>query len=381
MEKYIRVYFEMGLDYMEILALLAKHHHYIISYRHLKRILKKLRLFRRKHYTPLEDVVAFIKDNIKGSGRLHGYRWMFMKCRQAGLTIQKEYVRIIMQIINPEGVEMRRKGRLHRREYCSKGPNFIWHLDSYDKLKPFGICINGFSRLIIWLEAGQTSSDPRVISGYFVKAILRKGGPMVIRGDLGTENSKVAEMQSFLRRNDNDTYARNNSAFLYGTSQHNQRIESWWGIYRKENSQFWMTFFKDIKEDGLFSGDHLHKNLIRFCFLRLIQKELLEVVSIWNAHKIRKNNKQHGVYGRPYVLYSVPEVYGTSDYVTSPDIDEVEICLEQSTYCSLPCDEDIYDLANLYMEELGHSLPTDAFEAATLYRCLLERFETDLALQ
>ncbi|CAC5402253.1 unnamed protein product [Mytilus coruscus] len=85
--------------------------------------------------------------------------------------------------------------------------------------------------------------------------------------------------------------------------------------------------------------------------------------------------------GRPYVLYSIPEVYGTSDYVRSPDIDEVEICLEQSTYCSLPCDEDIYDLANLYMEEIELGLPTDAFEAATLCRCLLEQFETDLALE
>ncbi|CAC5366422.1 unnamed protein product [Mytilus coruscus] len=80
----------MGLDYVEILALLAKKHHYIVSYRHLKRISKKLRLFRRKHYTPLEDVVAFIKDDIRGSGRLHGYHWMLMKCRQAGLTVRKK---------------------------------------------------------------------------------------------------------------------------------------------------------------------------------------------------------------------------------------------------------------------------------------------------
>jgi hypothetical protein len=24
---------------------------------------------------------------------------------------------------------------------CEKGPNYIWHIDNYDKLKPFGICI------------------------------------------------------------------------------------------------------------------------------------------------------------------------------------------------------------------------------------------------
>jgi hypothetical protein len=35
------------------------------------------------------------------------------------------------------------------------GPNFAWHADGYDKLKPYGFpihgCIDGFSRRLIWL--------------------------------------------------------------------------------------------------------------------------------------------------------------------------------------------------------------------------------------
>ena len=26
---------------------------------------------------------------------------------------------------------------------CIQGPNFVWHLDGYDKLKPYGFAIHG----------------------------------------------------------------------------------------------------------------------------------------------------------------------------------------------------------------------------------------------
>lgn len=43
-----------------------------------------------------------------------------------------------------------------RRCYYSEGPSYVWHLDGYDKLKPYGFpihgCIDGFSRKILWLE-------------------------------------------------------------------------------------------------------------------------------------------------------------------------------------------------------------------------------------
>lgn len=42
----------------------------------------------------------------------------------------------------------------------------------YDKLKPCGICIHGvidgFSRKVLWLEAGVTNNNPEVIAGYLV---------------------------------------------------------------------------------------------------------------------------------------------------------------------------------------------------------------------
>jgi hypothetical protein len=53
-----------------------------------------------------------------------------------------------MQDLDTEGVKCRRRARIVRRRYTSPGPNFVWHVDGYDKLKPYGFeihgCIDGY---------------------------------------------------------------------------------------------------------------------------------------------------------------------------------------------------------------------------------------------
>ena len=110
-------------------------------------------------------------------------------------------------------------------------------MDGYDKLKPYGIaingCMDGFSHYVLWMEAYTTNSDPKVVASYFIKTVSGIGGcPERIRADRVTENVNVEEMQMFLRRNDPDSFAGERS-FLYGRSTANQRIEGWWGILRK----------------------------------------------------------------------------------------------------------------------------------------------------
>lgn len=75
----------------------------------------------------------------------------------------------------------------------------MWHGDSYKKLEPFGICINGatdgFSRLIVWLHAYSTNSYPKIIAGYFMEEVKKRMGTTVtIQADLGTENITMAEL-------------------------------------------------------------------------------------------------------------------------------------------------------------------------------------------
>ena len=77
---------------------------------------------------------------------------------------------LAMEIINPGRVEERRNRRLHRRDYISPGPNFVWHIDGYDKLKPYGFpihgAIDGFSRKVLWLNVGTTNNNPLVTAVY-----------------------------------------------------------------------------------------------------------------------------------------------------------------------------------------------------------------------
>lgn len=57
----------------------------------------------------------------------------------------------------------------------------MWHLDGYDKLKPFGFPIHGcmihssfsYSRKILWLP---TNNDPKVVATYYLKATVDYGG-------------------------------------------------------------------------------------------------------------------------------------------------------------------------------------------------------------
>ena len=105
-----------------------------------------------------------------------------------------------MNILDPEEVELRARRRLKWRQYITKGPNHLWHIDGYDKLKPFGFCIhgaiNGFSWLILWLDVRYTNNDPTVISKYFVDCVRQLGGTArVRRADCGTENGYVAAVQ------------------------------------------------------------------------------------------------------------------------------------------------------------------------------------------
>ena len=56
-----------------------------------------------------------------------GYRAMHQELRS---------VRLCLKTLDPQGVEVRSRRRLRRRVYVSKGPNYQWHIDGYEKLNP-----------------------------------------------------------------------------------------------------------------------------------------------------------------------------------------------------------------------------------------------------
>ena len=160
---------------------------------------------------------------------------------------------------------------MHRRFYWTPGPNYIWHIDAYDKIKPYGFgisgCIDGFSRRLIWLKVYTTNSDPSIIAGYFLEALKEhRGCPCVVRADAGTENVRVRDIQESLAGNNN-----NRNAYIQGPSTGNQRIESFWSQLRKQCMEYWICLLSELQDNGYFAGDFIDLNLIHFCFLGIIQ--------------------------------------------------------------------------------------------------------------
>ena len=166
--------------------------------------------------------------------------------------------------------DKRKRRKLTRREDHSFGPNHTWHIDGYDKLKPFGIAIHGaidgYSRRILRFKS-SSSNNPKVIANYYLCCIKELNLiPHVVRGDNGTENVTVCGIQRFLRRNHTDSQS-NDKSFIYGHSAANQRIESWWSQLFKSMTSWWITFFKGMVVNGLFDISlNLHLQCLRFWF-------------------------------------------------------------------------------------------------------------------
>ena len=62
--------------------------------------------------------------------------------------------------MDPEGVDLRRARKLKRRRYrpISRGPNWCWHIDGYDKKSPYGIGIHGCIHGCIFLIHSMAGS-------------------------------------------------------------------------------------------------------------------------------------------------------------------------------------------------------------------------------
>lgn len=161
----------MNCSIDEIRRLLIKIHQITLSYSTIKRRINALGLRRRNlQESKFSQIVAAAVEELNSSGYNLGYRALWQKLKyQYGLSVKRSTVYAVLKVADPEGMKNRFGNKLKRREYLSKGPNFIWHMDGYDKLKQFGFAIHGavdgYSRYIIWLEVGSTNNDPKVTAG------------------------------------------------------------------------------------------------------------------------------------------------------------------------------------------------------------------------
>ena len=134
----IRQQFSRGLKYEEIISFLNHRFGYSMSLRQLHRVLRRYGLYRKGNSSEFRDEIMFITNLITHtSASSLGYRQVNQECIRNGYVVTRNNVCTILKEIDPEGVEKRKKHRLQRRKYYSLGPNWAWHIDGYDKLKPY----------------------------------------------------------------------------------------------------------------------------------------------------------------------------------------------------------------------------------------------------
>ncbi|KAK5619159.1 hypothetical protein CRENBAI_024064 [Crenichthys baileyi] len=231
--------------------------------------------------------------------------WQVLK-QKYHLRVKRDQVMNLLRGLNPQGCERRARRRFIRRTYHSMGPNYMWHVDGYDKLKPFGLalsgCIDGFSRKVLWLVCGPTNNDPTVIAHYFLSCVRNLGvTPMRLRTDCGTENGTMAAIQCTLRHHHNDYYS--------GASSHMAHPQKTRGLspggpYSER---------EDLRDAGYFNGSHEHQCLLRYCFADVIQRDLDECVRLWNNHSIRPSRTASCPGGVPNELYYLPHRFDSRD--------------------------------------------------------------------
>lgn len=382
-EELIVHYFQDGYSANEVLAFLYFCHGIVLSLRHLRRIQHRLGL-RRRRQAPLNEVVEALQFLLQeDSCEDMGYRfiWRILTTRH-NLQVSQHTVRRLLGVMDPEGVALRSIRRFRRRRYSCAGPNYIIHVDGFDKLTAFGLsvhaAIDGFSRRILWIRVGPTNKNPRYIAKFFMDMIeTLQGVPKIVRADRGTENSLLRDIQIALRLHHNDSF-KGNKSFMYGRSTANQRIEAWWSMLKRLSANVWINYFKDLRDTGILdTSNDLHIECVRFVFTEMIQKEFTRNAELWNQHRIRHQRDKECPSGKPDVLYFCPEMYGSQDFKMPLDYSHDDLQAVKDEHCEEPptfgCSpEFLISLNDIVGDVNNYAMPSSKEEALQLFLSLIE---------
>ena len=290
------------------------------------------------------------------------------KLRQRKLVTDRETVRIAMRSLDPEGETARSCHRLQRRVYNARDPNYVWHIDGYDKIKRYGFAIHGaidgYSQKILWLKVLVSNNNPKMIGTLYLNYVSQsKIAPRIVRSDRGSENVIIAGLQRYFLRSTNFA----NSSFKFDSSAANQRIESWWSIMRRSRLNWWINFFKDLRHQGDFDATiAYHVDALRFSFMGLLQSELDETRELWNKCPA----------GRPDVLYHLPPTPDIRNF--GFNVSEHDVELGRSfcqNYSKTGCSEEMLKFGLIVMAENNFEDPSSAVEAKELYLKIINNLQ------
>lgn len=295
----------------------------------------------------------------------------------------RQTVRDVVEAIQPGRAAALRKTALKRRVYSVKGPNHIWHADGNDKLVPFGFgihgCIDGYSRKLVWLELLPSNKNPSKVVKIYLKTVKDLNLiPQVLRVDKGTENFIMGDYQTLLSEshdNDNDTRS-NFIGTLYGSSNHNQRIEQFWGYLKKVLLLSYSSIFKDLQDCGLLTKDTVERKCLYYCFEHILKKDLEQIKQRWNSHRVRRNSASDLPAGVPNFLYSMPQYYNHEERGRKFKKNVLDLLTEINSKDTLDDVAYLKDFEEWALEVMmcnGWTVPADKDAAIDLYGKLLSK--------
>lgn len=100
-------------------------------------------------------------------------------------------------------------------------------------------------------------------------------------------------------------------------------------------------------------------------FALLSQEELNNIRNAWNVHCIRSSKNTNVPYGTPDVMFMAPPLWDEEDHIVPLKTDDLTSC-NCKFLNSVPCDEDMFDLCTLIMEETGLQFPSTRAQALSV---------------
>lgn len=84
-------------------------------------------------------------------------------------------------------------------------------------------------------------------------------------------------------------------------------------------------------------------------------------------HCISNSRNSISPTGRPFMMFNMPEIYGTRDYLCTLPADSLNVVKDLCLFQNLPCDREVCELALILMNENGLSIPKDHLNAVDTY--------------
>ena len=353
LENDLRKYVSQNFKRSEILDFVQRDFpEYTWSTATLDRRLRHFGIYYINYDTPVAAVSDAVQKELEGPGKLLGYRAMNQKLRtEHDVQVPRHLVYNVMAELDPEGLEARnlqRKKKKVKDHFTSEGPLWVVSLDGHDKLCgyqnstfPLGVYagIDTFSRKILLLFECYSNSNPLVIGKMYLRYLFESEMlPRNLRVDRGTETGKMATIHVFLL-NQHGIMDDPTDSIIYGPSTSN-KIERWW----RELHERLEKFFKEQLVALLRGREYdphvaLHRQLLAYVFIPIVQRECDIFVKYWNCHRIRGQDKLEIPAAVPDHIFSFPEQYGGTNMRIPLSNDQLREVAEVSGVM----DEDVLD--------------------------------------